>query len=72
MMAISKTRDNPMKLKVVSDTLSDRSKVYDVILVTDEGAILRFNCVDEAAATVFAEMLHFSVNDFTLQTATLN
>lgn len=60
-----------MKIKIVTETLTDNSKVHDVIIISEIGNVVRLPCIDAACARVLADMLYDAVNDFTTESATL-
>jgi hypothetical protein len=60
-----------MRIKIETQVLTDRSRVYDVVLLSDQGNEIRLPCIDQACARVLADMIYDAVNDFTVETATL-
>jgi hypothetical protein len=60
-----------MRIWIDTTSLTDRSRVHDVLLADDEGQVVRFRCIDQACARVLADTIYDAVNDFTTDTATL-
>jgi hypothetical protein len=57
-----------VSVRIIKETLTDNSKVFDVVAVMD-GAPLRFNCYDKKAAERFADTLAELINECTTEQA---
>jgi hypothetical protein len=53
------------------ETLTDGSKVWNVLVCSDQGIVLKFHCVTKRDASAFETKLYLAIQDHTVDAAVL-